>query len=733
MNFTEKVNPKKCQFLLTMKKGEFETLFPKSDDDEEKSTNNCSFYSTLSYCKKQKKAKFALKVDYKRSVLNPISGRLYAKGPSLQNLRSEVRKFLTQDIYKDYDMSNAHPCFLLEKSKLLPEEISRRLPCEMLCEYCANREQFFEETGVNKKFMLRLFNKDRTDYLVRNHCSKLKDFARHLQTVKKALFDHFYPIHRDKYHFDRSGKNPMSGFLWALITGGSEDAVLQEALQRLDHAKIGCLMFDGFLYEDTIDQTFFEILKRESGPKCGHVNWKEKPNESDVLMPDVVAEYTYENVKETFEEKDGLYACKIMNPPCFVVMMGEDRVFFKKQDFITAYESVNYEVIQNGEIVEETFLKKWFRDSSIQNKDKLGMFPNEEDCPDHIYNVWEPFEVLNWDKSQLAEPGSCSCGSAVDMFLNHLSVLTNYEQNTYNFLLRWTAHIFQKPHIKPGVCVVLLGEQGIGKDMFLDTLAAIMGHKKRYESTSPEKEVYGNFNPLLLNALVVQLSEIDKSNTLGHIGHLKSLITAPTITIYDKHKSPLVIPSLHRYVIVTNNEDPVTQESGQRRFVSAYGSSAMKGNDKYFNEYVHNILDNKNALNSIYNYLMTVEDVPDVFVNIDRHFSKFQSVMAQQNIAYHVGFLQYMVKMKVATDSLTNDVSQAEIYTGEELYCHFRQYIHENGGRSEGYTLRKLKNRLAAISVNNSIEIIDNGSKFKFLYKSPGNRGLIYEFGERQS
>jgi len=99
--------------------------------------------------------------------------------------------------------------------------------------------------------------------------------------------------------------------------------------------------------------------------------------------------------------------------------------------------------------------------------------------------------------------------------------------------------------------------------MYLDTLANIMGHKKRYESTSPEKEVYGNFNPLLLNALVVQLSEIDKSNTLGHIGHLKSLITAPSITINDKHKSPVVIPSLHRYVVVTNNEDPVTQESGQ--------------------------------------------------------------------------------------------------------------------------------------------------------------------------
>ena len=88
-----------------------------------------------------------------------------------------------------------------------------------------------------------------------------------------------------------------------------------------------------------------------------------------------------------------------MNPPSFVVMMGDDCVFFKKQDFITAYESVNYEILKDGEIVEETFLKKWFRDSNIQNKDKLGMFPNEEDCPDCIYNVWEPFDVLYWDDS----------------------------------------------------------------------------------------------------------------------------------------------------------------------------------------------------------------------------------------------------------------------------------------------------------------------------------------------
>ena len=87
--------------------------------------------------------------------------------------------------------------------------------------------------------------------------------------------------------------------------------------------------------------------------------------------------------------------------------------------------------------------------------------------------------------------------------------------------------------------------------------------------------------------------------------------------------------------------------------------------------------------------------------------------------------MHYMVKMNKGQHDLAS-----EIYTGEELYSHFRQYIHLSGGRLEGYTLRKLKNRLTAMSVNNSIEIIENGSKFKFLYKSPGGRGLSYEFGE---
>ena len=62
---------------------------------------------------------------------------------------------------------------------------------------------------------------------------------------------------------------------------------------------------------------------------------------SDVHVPDMVVESPYEDLKAEFEDKDGVYACKILNPPCFVVILNGDRIFYKKQDFITAFEDVS--------------------------------------------------------------------------------------------------------------------------------------------------------------------------------------------------------------------------------------------------------------------------------------------------------------------------------------------------------------------------------------------------------
>ena len=727
MKFTEKVNPTKCKYLLTLRKGQFERLFPRSNDDDEKNKQDTSYYSMLSYCKRQREANYALDVEYKRSQRNPYKGRCYAVGVSLQNMRLSLRKFLTEGIYRDFDMKNAHPTFLLHlcEGGVGPPHAVQLLPCESLRYYCENKEQFLQEVGVSKKIMLTLFNKDRTDYMVRNHCSTLREFARELRACKKKLFDYYYPLWRETYHFDPDSKNPISSFLWSMICGNQEDQLLQKVVHKLDTDKVGCLLFDGFLYEDAIEPEFFEGIKEDADAEYGDIEWVEKPNVSTIQIPDALSSLeSYLQVKKQFEDENGLYACKIMDPPVFVVRINGDRVFYKKQDFITAFESYNYQTLDKGEIKEECFLRKWFRDADIQVKDKVGLYPERTECPDNIYNIWDDFDVLTWDRSDYKYDEE-----AVDRFLHHMKLLTNHEEHVYNFLLKWTAHIFQKPHIKPEVCPIMLGLQGTGKDLFFNTLAGLMGQKKRYESASPESEVYGSFNPLLMDALVVQLSEIDKSNTLGHIGHLKSLITSPTVTINDKHKSPVVIPSLHRYAIVSNNEDPITQESKQRRFVCMYGSAEMRGNADYFTRYVRTILEDKNSLMSIYEMLMKVPHVPDKFTQIDQYFSRFQRVMATQNVAYHEGFVKYMV-VNEATGRREDIDSVALEYDINDLYTnYFRSYMSdEHGGRVEGYTLKKLRNRLTALSINYSIDVLENGKIFRFIYKSPDGGGLLREF-----
>ena len=285
-----------------------------------------------------------------------------------------------------------------------------------------------------------------------------------------------------------------------------------------------------------------------------------------------------------------------------------------------------------------------FMSEEIIAEDELSCNPKK--CPEHVYNLWEPFAVLQWDRSAYKYDED-----HVNIYLEHLKSLCNYELNVYNFLVLWIAHMFQKTDVKPGVMPLLLGQQGVGKDLAIDVLAALMGRAKRFESVSPDVDVFGQFNSALVDALLIQLSEINKSHTAGSIGQLNSFITAPTIRINEKYKTNVVVPSYHRYICTSNNEEPITiQDHKQRRFIMAYADNRHRGDGAYFNK-LGALLHNKNSLMSIYEYFNErVRDVPTRFTNIQQYFSSFQRNMQLENKSYIVGFLQWMVAKQTHWD-----------------------------------------------------------------------------------
>jgi len=111
MKIFERVNIEKCKYLLSLKKYEFEEFFPRTEDDKI-NEKDFTFKNVVAYCKKSLLAGCNMEVEYSHSQLNPTSGRLFAKN-GLQNMRKGVRKFLTEGIYRDWDMENAHPNIML--------------------------------------------------------------------------------------------------------------------------------------------------------------------------------------------------------------------------------------------------------------------------------------------------------------------------------------------------------------------------------------------------------------------------------------------------------------------------------------------------------------------------------------------------------------------------------------------------------------------------------------------
>ena len=130
-------------------------------------------------------------------------------------------------------------------------------------------------------------------------------------------------------------------------------------------------------------------------------------------------------------------------------------------------------------------------------------------------------------------------------------------------MLNWFAHLLQKPAQK-STHLIITGKQGTDKTIALSPIKKIMGGGY-FESTQPERDVWGSFNPIMASSLLVVLSETDKRNSYGADGRIKALITDPEITINDKGIKPFVVKSFHRFITPTNSFDPVKMEDGDRR------------------------------------------------------------------------------------------------------------------------------------------------------------------------
>lgn len=161
-----------------------------------------------------------------------------------------------------------------------------------------------------------------------------------------------------------------------------------------------------------------------------------------------------------------------------------------------------------------------------------------------------------------------------------LDVLCGGRQSEYQYLIKYLAHALQCPWEKPGVMVVLLGGQGIGKG----TLAKILQKmwSATFLQTNRIKQVVGDFNGSLERAYIVFLDEALFVGDRNSSDALKSLVTEPTISINEKHQPTRQIKSYHRFFSATNADHFKATDRDDRRDFVLRVSEHRKGDHAFW-------------------------------------------------------------------------------------------------------------------------------------------------------
>jgi hypothetical protein len=143
-------------------------------------------------------------------------------------------------------------------------------------------------------------------------------------------------------------------------------------------------------------------------------------------------------------------------------------------------------------------------------------------------------------------------------------VLCHNNIDLFIWLLCWMADLVQRPHKKPGTCVVVRGEQGTGKSIVAAYLARLAANNSL--TVSRNNQLVGRFTDHLASKLFVCAEEAMWGGDRQAESVLKDLITADTMAVEAKHKAVITVANHLRLWYCSNSDWVIPAAWDARRY-----------------------------------------------------------------------------------------------------------------------------------------------------------------------
>lgn len=392
----------------------------------------------------------------------------------------------------------------------------------------------------------------------------------------------------------------------------------------------------------------------------------------------------YEEVKSEFE----LTHFKVINLSQFFKVSYQDGIVNKVIPFLKGSLKVSYEHIRCtivnklGKEIETKFINQWVEDATIRCYQDVDIFPPPLSCPENIFNLWTPFRIQQlYDSIQIAPEEEELVGQAVDLIKNHIRILSDNHQETYEYLSRWLGQLLAFPAYKTSA-PCLISDEGCGKGTLIRIMRRLLGDSKVYETSSPERDVWGTFNVQMSHSYLVILDELEQKQFDNAIGKSKNLITADSITINGKGLQPYEIRTYHRFMSTTNTDVPIRTKNGDRRNVVIRCSDELKNNSEYFTKLNEILLDDR-VIKRLYDWLVSLDGLED-FHKTPTIVTTYQEILQESNSSIFDYFLEYYTR---------RFQDETEVFTySRDLYNQFNEWKNANGFVYDANVVKFMRN-----------------------------------------
>lgn len=628
MELVEKLPIVKIQFLNSLTMENFSKLITAKTKDELKQKYNLIKH----FCEVNIKDRCQTTRIYSYSLSTPLGsgGRLYS-GNSVQSLPTNIRGFLMDGITTDIDMKNAHPTILRYICK------SHDILCPFLNEYIEKRDIILNSfDGYTKDEVKELFlismNDNKSKRLktgVKNNF--FKQFDKEMKQLQ-IIIGNLECYKEIKSSVPSDKHYNWNGSTMNRVMCMYENKILHSCISVLNRQsiEIAVLMFDGIMvYGNHYDNDdLLKSITNEVNNEFEGLNlmWSYKHHNSDIIIPDdfqpkeQVIVNSFEKLSDEFEKTH----CKIINKSVFIKELENDNVVMSKYQITTSYEHLTYNKInESGETLTLSFIQGWLHLNPKQRCfDDIGIYPNPDKCPKNHFNLWRKF-AMEYVTTYESKPDELL------VIRNHLKILCGNDEIVADYFEKWIAQLIQHPDVK-SICPTFISKQGAGKGTLMKLLGKMLGDRKVFETTTPSRDVWGDFNGVMANAYIVNLNELSKKETLDSEGKMKGLITDSTLYINNKGVNQFPITSYHRFIGTTNSEEPFNTSKDDRRNIMIRSSDEKCGDKEYFNK-LHEILEDVNVIKTCYEYFKSIQGV-DKFNSIPIPTTKHQSNLKELSL-----------------------------------------------------------------------------------------------------